>query len=451
MLLKISKFFLYSALFAVVWVNSGTFFPFIGVKYYFFRVTVELALLAFILWWGFEAKEGEMKRLSAGLFKPLAVAVSIFVLVFLLASVFAYDPHAAFWSNYERGEGAFQMIHYYAFFLLAILIFQDRKDWLRAFGVAIVSGLIMILYGLAWVAGLQGFVGPGVDGSFLQKLMGYRFQGSLGNAAYVAPFIMFILFYLVYFWLLGKKNLWKNIFFSSATVFFLFFFALSGTRGAFLGMVAAIFAYLIYIAVHSEKARKISVGALLLLVVLGATIFYFRESPVLARIPGGKFLQRFSQIDFSQSTFKTRLWTWGSAIKGWQDRPLLGWGPENFSSVFDKYFDTRHFIPNVGGETWFDRAHSVFFGYLVDTGILGLLSYLAIFFVFFREFIKKMASGDNQPERTIWIKALIFVVPIGYLVQGLALFDVLPIYMHLMLFLGFAHFVFYNPATNQKA
>lgn len=117
MLLKLSKFFLYSSVFCVLIVMTSTFFPFIGGKTYFFRTAVELSAIFLLLWWGFEARDGELSARVKDMFKkPLFIAVSGFVLAFLLATLFAFDSHAAFWSNFERGEGGFQMLHYYAFF-----------------------------------------------------------------------------------------------------------------------------------------------------------------------------------------------------------------------------------------------------------------------------------------------------------------------------------------------
>ena len=72
MFLRISKSFLYLSLFSVVVVLASTFFPFIGGKYYFFRVAVELALIFFFLWWAFQASEGEVeKRLKEVTSQPL--------------------------------------------------------------------------------------------------------------------------------------------------------------------------------------------------------------------------------------------------------------------------------------------------------------------------------------------------------------------------------------------
>jgi O-antigen ligase len=156
---------------------------------------------------------------------------------------------------------------------------------------------------------------------------------------------------------------------------------------------------------------------------------------------------RIFDIAFSDQTVQTRLWTWGSAWKGFLERPLLGWGAENFGAVFDKYFDPRHFIPGQNTETWFDRAHSVYFDYLAETGILGFLSYLSIFGVIYWEFFrKKERAGDHS----VLSKALIFSLPLGYLVQGAAIFEVLPMYINLFLFFAFCHYYFYSSHSDES-
>jgi O-antigen ligase len=98
-------------------------------------------------------------------------------------------------------------------------------------------------------------------------------------------------------------------------------------------------------------------------------------------------------------------------------------------------------------ETWFDRAHSVFFDYLVETGILGLLAYLAIFASFYVGFFRSRRRADpreNAEAAPIAARGLLFAMPVAYLIQGVAIFDVLPMYLPLFLFLAFATYYFSN-------
>ena len=459
-LLKFARIFIYTALLGVIIVMPSTFFPFIGGKYYFFRVAVELSLICVALWWAFEAKRGEfidrLRRISS---QPLFIAVSVFVLVYLLASLFANNPQGAFWSNYDRAEDGFQMLHYYLFFVLASFLFVKREYWFVAFRVSLVAAFLMIAYGIAANLLISGFITPYRSGdappTAWGKITSTRFQGSLGNPAYVAPYLLFTVFYALYLWLNKAWNsrILQAVLYGGLVLFYAFFLILSQTRGAFIGLAAALVVFLVIVAFLDRRLRKWALGGFVLLFLIGGMLFYFRNTGFVKSLPGSRVLE----ISLRERAFQTRLWTWNTALQGFRDRPVLGWGPENFSTVFDKYFDPRHYIPGQNTETWFDRAHSVFFDYLTETGILGLLSFIAIFLLFYIQFFKRLFSErsthlthDAALQLNSLQKALLFSLPIAYLVQGLVLFDVLPIYINLFLFLAFATFVFIRAPRELK-
>ncbi len=449
---RIAKWYLYISVFAAIIVMNSIFFPFIGGKDFFFRFTTELALSCMVLWWAFEAHKGDAKKRIVALFKkPLVIAVTAFAAIFELACVFSYDFHAAFWSNYERGEGGFQMLHYYLFFLLLVLILTTEKDWKNIFRFSLVSAVVMIGYGILGDYSVAGFIGPYSGGTvpagFWAKLIQGRFEGSLGNPAYVDPYLIFSMFFAAYLWLSSKMEgaltALKSWGYGILIAIFFIFFILGQTRGAFLGLAAGAFVLVLYLVFSSKgKVRKWGAIALGALVLLGLGLYAIRNNPAVQNLPEGRLLQ----ISVTDTTAQTRFWVWGEAWKGFLEKPILGWGPENFTPVFDKFFNPNFYVPNQNTETWFDRAHSVFFDYLSETGALGLLAYLSIFAVFYWEFIKKAHKQANSSLQ----KGLIVAIPIAYLVQGVAIFDVFPMYLCLFTFLAFAAYYFSIHTANKK-
>ncbi len=441
---KIAKWYLYAAVFAVIIVMDSIFFPFIGGKDWYFRYAVELSLIATLFWWAFESRDGEMKnRLKHTFKKPIVMAVSAFTTAFLLACFFANDAYAAFWSNYERGEGGFQMIHYFLFFVLLVFLFREEKEWRRIFGLSLIASAVMIGYGLLGNYSVPGFIGPYTGNTaptgWFHQLIDGRFQGSLGNPAYVAPYLMFSMFFIAYLWTTAwrEKRLTKAMAWTYGIIIaiFLFFFVLTQTRGAFIGLGLGLLAFMIYLAFAAHgKMRTWARFIVVLLIVLGGGIYAIRKSPITNYIPEGRLLQ----ISFSDPTVQTRFWVWGEAWKGFLERPVFGWGPENFTAVYDLHFNPKFFVPGQNTETWFDRAHSVFFDYLSETGIVGLLSYLSIFVVFAWEFFK----AHRRKAANIVLAGFVLAMPIAYLGQGIAIFDVFPMYLSLFLFLAFATFYF---------
>lgn len=288
-----------------------------------------------------------------------------------------------------------------------------------------------------------------------------RFQGSLGNPAYVAPYLIFTLFYIFSLWInRTAKSFWhKTARYIAPLAFFAFFFMLSQTRAGIVGLGAAIFAFFLYLFFALPQWRKRLFLIFAAVVVIGSLLIGFRNSSFVRSLPGG----RIFDITLSEHTVSTRLWTWGSAWHGFLKRPVFGWGPENFSAVFDKYFDPRHHVPGANTETWFDRAHSIYFDYLAETGMLGLVAYLGIFGAIFWGLVGRgglvwrerniVALSGKQPTAKIREEggvtsplesALLFALLIGYLAQGVAIFDVLPMYINLFLVFAFSHYYLYE-------
>jgi len=444
---KISKFFLYLAPFSTAIVTASTLFPFIVGKYVFFRAAVDLALIFFLLGLLLQDKLSVMgSRLSAKLKSPLVIAVSIFVLIFILSGFFGVNPSNSFWSNFERGEGGIQIIHLYVFFLLLAVVFREEKDWLKLFWVLIAAAALMILYGAAAGLKMSGFIGGAFGGS------GFRFSGSIGNPAYVATYLVFSLFYacyllfgadrresdknsrgIIFYW--EKLKTLKGIILMFFMILFFVFFWLAATRGAFVGLLAAIVAGTAYFVYGRKNLRKWFFGGVVVLLLAVGTMVYFKDTAFVKSIPGS----RVFDISFSAQTWQHRTYMWKIAYDGFKERPLLGWGPENFINIFDRHFNVQYFNPTEGFGAWFDRAHSIYFDYLAETGILGLSSYLGIFAVFYWQLFKRR---DDQRRQSALQNALIFAIPVAYLVQGIVLFDVLPTYLNVFSVLAFASYKF---------
>lgn len=426
---QIARFCLYTVPLALVIVLPSTFFPFIGIKYFIFRLLVTLAAVSTLLGWAFENEPESLKeQFGPVLRSPATIGFMFLTGAILLATAFAYDPIAAFWSNFERGEGAFQFMHYLLFFVLMAGLFTERKHWKTMMSVSILAAGGVALYGVLAAVAPDAFLGTyrSVDGNFVQRLLsGQRFQGSLGNAAYVTPYFFFIAAYIVWIWSSAKTRVKSTIFAALGVILSGVFFILSGTRGAFLGLLAGLGVAALYYAWAEAKYRRWILGVILLGIIAFATLLGFRNNPMVAQLPGARFLQ----LDFAQVTAQTRFWTWNSAFKGFKDRPLLGYGPENFPVVFDKYFDPRHFSPVANSETWFDRAHNIVLDYLATTGIIGLaawISFIVLIFVQIRRAIVRWTLSTLEG-------ALLLGLTVAYVVQSLLLFDVLPIFMNLAL------------------
>jgi O-antigen ligase len=402
----LSRFFIYASLTTPLLLIKHSFFPFISWKATIFRIVVELSLLFFALHLFSVRKDtAYLKAIAKKLKHPLVICIGIFALAFTVAALIGINPTQSFWSSFERSEGAFQILHYAVFAVLAILLFTDRKDLERLMKVHIVVSIPICFYALLQLL---------ISTSDYVIAPGARVSGTLGNPSYLAAYLIFTFAFIAYFFLRTKDSFYR-IALGTLALFEGFIFLKTGTRGAFLGLIAAllVFAVIHYFRTENRKTRTVLASIFIGTIVLISIFFSTRHATLWTQVP---VLNRLINFTSAITDIQPRIWTWGSAMAGFIERPVAGWGAENFPVPFDKYYNPNHY----GLESFFDRTHNIFLEYLISGGLLVLIPWLGILFFYYRELLRR--------PKDLW-HSILFVVPIAYLVQGFFLFDTLPIYI----------------------
>ncbi len=123
-------------------------------------------------------------------------------------------------------------------------------------------------------------------------------------------------------------------------------------------------------------------------------------------------------MEAGSDSFRLRWMAWGIAVEGWLARPIRGWGPNNFSYVFDQYFrpEFREFRQ---ADLWYDNAHNVPLNFLVECGLIGLLSYLVLIGSVGYALLRVRRRG----EKSEWWVALMAAVFLAHFTQKLAVFE----------------------------
>ena len=156
----------------------------------------------------------------------------------------------------------------------------------------------------------------------------------------------------------------------------------------------------------------ILVGAVVVLVLLLAARTTSALDPV---VESSTMLKRLSTMSFDDSSINRRIMSAEAGLRSYLDRPILGWGPENFLIAWG-----RHYEFESGTREIFDQAHSKPIEELTTKGAVGLISYLLIWcamgLAVFRSF--RAEAGYQQ------LFVVIFgVTLIAYFVQNMFLFD----------------------------
>ncbi|MHB1117911.1 MAG: O-antigen ligase family protein [Minisyncoccota bacterium] len=352
-------------LFIPLVVSDSLFFPFITGKNFAFRIIIEILLGVWIVLAYRDPAYRPMKS-------PLLIAAASFVGILAIAGMLGENPHKSFWSNYERMEGVVSLLHFFAYFVMATTVLGVKGKWNTFWNTSIFVSFLIGVYALFQMGG-----------AFDIHQGSTRVDATFGNSAYLAVYLLFHIFITLFMMLRAKgqsiggmitekASVWMYSPLIALDVFVLYYTA---TRGTILGLIGGLLLMALLIAIFEKNRpvlRKIAIGLLVGITLLVGGFFAMKDTRMVTESP---VLSRFSSISLTEQTTKSRFMIWNMAYQGFKERPILGWGQENFNFVFNKYYD-----PNMyGQEPWFDRAHNVFFDWLIAGGVLGLLAYLALF------------------------------------------------------------------------
>lgn len=371
--------------FIVFIVASSYYFPFISGKGFAFRILVDI-LFGLYLVLAFLDTQYRPR------FSWITKSVLVFGGVVLIADLLGENSYKSIWSNYERMEGFVLIFHLILYYIVTSSVLKTSSLWNKFLNTSLFASVLASFYGifqlLGWATINQG---------------GVRVDGTLGNSAYFAIYLVFHIFLSLYLLVKADKT-WLRWTYGSIALVQTVILYYTATRGAILGLLGGLFITGVLIAWKEKESIKLrktafaTVGAVLL-VVFG--FFLMRETSFVKNSP---VLTRFSTISLTEFQSQGRYFVWPMAIEGFKERPILGWGQENFNFVFNKYYDPRMY----GHEQWFDRTHNIFLDWLIAGGILGLLSYLGMYFALLYYVWKSSLSIAEKSIFTGMISAYLF-------------------------------------------
>lgn len=390
-------------------VSKSLLFPFISGKAFVFRTIVEII---FALWLVLILKAPEYRPK----FSWISVSILAFVFFIGLADVFAVNSSKAFWSNFERMEGFLGILHMAMFYFVTSSVLKSKEIWNKFWATSVFASLIMAIYSFFQLAG-----------KLVINQGGVRVDGTFGNATYLAIYMVFHIFLASYLFLNSKSKTSKYIlgFVALLDLVILYYTA---TRGAILGLIGGVLVSFIILLFKSEKGdkiRKVAGGSIVVLALMLVLFVAMKDNPIVKTNP---VLGRFATLSLAEIKTQGRYYVWPIAWKGFLEKPILGWGQEGFNFVFNKYYNPEMY----NQEPWFDRTHDIVLDWLVAGGLLGLLSYLSIFFALVFTVLKH--SNFSWKERSILLGLIS-----AYFFHNIFVFDQIGSYILFFSVLAFVH------------
>ena len=306
-------------------VANSLFFPYITGKAFAFRILIEVLFALYLI-----AALGNPAlrlrwRLSEGRRDYLLILAAAFLLVLILATIFGVDAYRSFWSNYERMDGLISYLHLAAYFWLLVAVLRSESAWRWFWHFSVGVSVIVVVMAIAEFGRLAGTSTSAV-----------RLAGAFGNPIYLAVYMLVQAF--VTAWLALRSRLRsQQLVYGLIIVGQLWTLYHTATRSALLGLAAGVLVAVAALAIFGRqyrRARRLAAVALLVLLALGGGLWFGRDSRLVQSQP---VLARLTNISLQDATTRHRLLNWGMAGKGFRERPLLGWGPENYPTVFNQY------------------------------------------------------------------------------------------------------------------
>jgi putative inorganic carbon (HCO3(-)) transporter len=354
-------------------------------------------------------KKGLAKSFTLNLCRQ-DLLVFLFLGSLSLSTITALNPKTAFWGLYDSWTTSF--LTFLMGFIFYVLLINQVKNLKQ------IGELFLFVLAGASVACLSAFWQYLDLGGSLFPLEKIRLSGSLGQPNFLGSYLALVLPFSLYLLFSEKRRLFRTIFgLLSLLITAVLLFTASRTAWLAVILAAGVVTLIFFLKIRREtllyrvkKSKKLFLG-------LGAVVIFMVL--LFGNLVFSRITESF-QAAPEQNTLLIRLYEWRGGLRVFQERPLLGVGPEN---LYYRYGANRDPWLNRIEDEWFLRAYSIrniYLDFLAKTGFLGLASFLCLVFYTLRELIKNLKPFSKGRVPWLYLAVLfsylVFLfIGIGYL------------------------------------
>ena len=406
-----------------------TLFPFIVGKAIFSRSVIEITFALWVML-VFAYPSYRLGR------SWVLIALAVWVAMSIIAGFAGVSLQRSIWSTYERMQGIFDQVHWLAFIVVAASVFRTLTHWKLLFSANLAVSMVVALLGIGNHYGAISIDVLGGSG---------RIESTLGNATYVGAYAMVNI--LIATAMMGHS--WRDrapqadlgraarrrrrparqrassvdyrpllmAFWITATVINLWALWLALARGAFFGLlVGAVVFAIVYFLWGQIQPKKVAYGIFAVVAAMLLLFVLARATPVLDPvIESSTTLNRLASTSLSSGSVRGRLTAWRAGLRAYLDKPIFGWGPENYLIAWGRYFDS-----GSGIRERFDQAHNKVLEELTTKGAVGAISYQAIWAAMGWAMVRSIRRRQQYEQVFV---AIVAAAMAGFFAQNLFLFD----------------------------
>ena len=332
------------------------------------------------------------KKLFKGLYShPISIAIIVYLAWLFITSLSSSLPSVSIKLLITR------LWFISSFYVLGFAWFQEKKN-IHKFVKAYLLGLFLVAIYTILTHATKGFEH---EAAHWVMTPFFKDHTSYGMAlALLLPFA----FYMSK-WCHKDK---RSLFFTIVLMVLIAATILSYTRAAWLSLLVALVVYALI---------KFRIKFSLLLTVftfLAGFIFLFQTDILMALEKNSQdSSDSFTEHISSMSNVSTdasnleRINRWKSAIRLYEERPILGWGAGTYQfnyAPYQNYYEKTIISTNSGN---MGNAHSEYLSMLAETGWPGLIIFLAMIAVVFTKAIKLYPNLEDAQEKWILMACIL--------------------------------------------
>tara|TARA_Y100000590_G_C15747185_1_gene1022581 strand:+ start:263 stop:2389 length:2127 start_codon:yes stop_codon:yes gene_type:complete len=405
-----------------------TFYPYIVGKALFSRLMI---LIAIALWLILIINRTDYRPKKSWILSVF----TIFLFGSLIASILGVGPTRSFWSNYERMQGMIDLAHWFAFVVICVSVFRDISSIRTLLKVNVLVSVLVALLGIAqkYGVGIPGFSYLGMDGLL-------RVDSTLGNPTFMGAYMMVSILIAAGVAAQALRNLpplaeWtkdnlgnnrtRNIIIAPLPWIFViginfWVMMMSGARGALFGLAAGLILCLIVylIKANNRHLRLFAAISLSCMLAISLLFVFGKNTSFIDRMAqSNRMVAMLSIIGSDEDSYSIRRELIDIGLQSFVQRPITGWGPENFYVAYDKNVTADAFSQMAATV---DQPHNKVIEELATKGIVGFLPYAAIWVLIGLSYIRYLWRNSNPHWDLVVFLA---GASAGYFVQNLFLFD----------------------------
>lgn len=356
---------------------------------------------------------------------PLNIPILAYISITIIATIFSINPYMSLMGGYKRFEGLIETCTYIFLFFAFVTFVKNRLRLNLVMNAMVVAAVITSFYGFIQYLGHDPFRWSSTNPD--------RIFSTFGNPVFYSAFLITTLPISLALYLgyqgpedrrqkaedgrrqmaetsRGKQWL-KDIGYGSYCLLIYTIFWHTKTRADFVGLIVLLPLFFVFLGRERIYAKRWKISVIIILFVIigifysvkpGSSVFsYFAQEisltkkdadrPVTAQIPENNPIDN-SDINNDRSFLAKRLsgssfnryYQFKTALKIFNDYPILGIGPDTLGIVYQGYL-AKVFTRKKEDEWWprHDRIHNDILDNVVARGSIGLLTYVWLLSAYF--------------------------------------------------------------------